>query len=271
MTGQATTSSGRPQPRSALRAVAVPSEHGGWGLTAEPVLLGLLVAPSIPGALLGAGALVAFVARTPVKVVLVDRSRHRRLPRTVLAERVAAGELAVLGVLVAMVAFRRDGAWWAPLAAAMPPVAVEMWFDIRSRGRRLVPELCGAVGIASVSSAIALAGGAKWPLSLGLWVVLAARSIAAIPYVRTQVMRAKDRAVGTGDLGLAQGAAVALAACGWWAGILPLASVVALCALALWALWSVRRRPPPVAVLGASQLVFGVALVLVTAGAVRLA
>ena len=42
--------------RSPLRAVAVPSEHGGWGLTAEPVLLGLIVAPSAAGACLGAAA-----------------------------------------------------------------------------------------------------------------------------------------------------------------------------------------------------------------------
>lgn len=30
--------------RSTLRAVAIPTEHGGWSLTLEPVLLGLLVA-----------------------------------------------------------------------------------------------------------------------------------------------------------------------------------------------------------------------------------
>lgn len=107
-------------PRSALRAVAVPSEHGGWGLTAEPVLLGLLVAPSVSGALLGAGALIAFLARTPLKVVLVDRWRHRRLPRTVLAGRLAAGELAILAMLVAIVAIRTGWGWWARWAQPCP-------------------------------------------------------------------------------------------------------------------------------------------------------
>ena len=33
----------RAKQRSPLRTVALPSEHGGWGLTLEPVLLGLLV------------------------------------------------------------------------------------------------------------------------------------------------------------------------------------------------------------------------------------
>ncbi|MCZ7661545.1 MAG: YwiC-like family protein [Thermoleophilia bacterium] len=31
--------------RSRLRDVVVPTEHGGWGFTLEPMLLGLLVAP----------------------------------------------------------------------------------------------------------------------------------------------------------------------------------------------------------------------------------
>ena len=73
------------------RSVAVPTEHGGWSLTAEPALLGLLVAWSMPGLALGVAAMVAFMARTPLKLVLIDRFRHRSLPRTRLAARIAAG------------------------------------------------------------------------------------------------------------------------------------------------------------------------------------
>ena len=32
-----------------LRTVALPVEHGGWGISLEPVVLGLLVAPSASG------------------------------------------------------------------------------------------------------------------------------------------------------------------------------------------------------------------------------
>ena len=39
--------------RPTWRTVAVPSEHGGWGLTAEPVLLGLLLAFSWSGVAVG--------------------------------------------------------------------------------------------------------------------------------------------------------------------------------------------------------------------------
>jgi hypothetical protein len=229
----------------------------------------LLVAPSVSGFLLGIAALVAFLARTPLKLVAVDRWRHRRLPRTVLAVRVAGTELLLLGLLAAGVALRTGRGWWAPLLAAIPLVAVEMWFDMRSRSRRLVPELCGAIGIASVAAAIARAGGANWPVSIGLWAVLAARSVATVPCVRAQVLRLKGRQART--LGAVGAGAVALAMVvgAWSAGLVPLAPVVALVALVTWELWSLHRPPPPVAVLGASQVALGLVLVLVTAIAVR--
>lgn len=47
--------------RPLWRSVAVPSEHGGWGLTFEPVLLGLIVAPSWAGVAIGVAAIVAIL------------------------------------------------------------------------------------------------------------------------------------------------------------------------------------------------------------------
>ena len=31
-----------------LKSVALPTEHGGWGFTLEPLLLGLLLSPGLP-------------------------------------------------------------------------------------------------------------------------------------------------------------------------------------------------------------------------------
>jgi hypothetical protein len=255
--------------RAALRRVAVPSEHGGWGLTAEPIALGLLVAPSISGTLLGAGTVIAFLARTPVKLLLVDHWRGRDLPRTALARRVASVEIGSLVVVLVAVALSAAGGWCVPLLAATPLVAVELWFDMHSHSRRLVPELCGAVGIAAVAAAIARAGGSSWPLSLGLWAVLAARSFAAIPLVRAQVQRLKGRDVGAGRLVVPAAAALAVAFGACWAGPVPLASAIAVTALVAWGFWSLRRPPARVAVLGAGQVAFGLGLVLVTAASVR--
>ncbi|MFI5041668.1 MAG: YwiC-like family protein [Acidimicrobiales bacterium] len=249
----------------------MPSEHGGWGLTAESVILGLLVAPSVAGVALGFAALIAFVARTPIMVVLVDRWRHRRLPRTRLAARVGSTELLVLGALVALVALRSGREWWAPLVAAGPLVAVEVWFDMLSRSRRLVPELCGAVGVSSVAAAIARAGGTGWSVAIGLWVVLAARSIACIPFARAQVQRIKGHAARRWGSDLAQAAALAVIITGWAVGTVPLAAVAAVAVVGALQLCWLRRPPPAVIVLGVTQLFIGVAVVLTAAAAIRLA
>jgi len=255
--------------RSQLRAVAIPSEHGGWGLTAEPVLLGLLVAPGIAGGALGAAAVVAFLARTPLKVVLVDRWRHRHLPRTGLAIRVLLIEAVVLAALVALAAVRGGGSWWEPMLAAAPLVAVQLWFDMRSRSRRLLPELCGATGIASVAAVIARAGGRGWAVAFGLWIVLGARDIASIPFARAQVQRVKGHAVPTRESDLAQLAATVLVVAAWAADLLPWIAAVAVVVVSVGQLFWVRARPPRVRVLGIAQLLVGLAITLITAAAIR--
>lgn len=254
--------------RSPWRAVAIPSEHGGWGLTVEPALLGLLVAPSSAGVALAAAALLAFLVRTPLKVVLVDRYRDRSLPRTRLAARIALAELVTLGVLAALAVRWAGTAWLVPIAFAAPLVGVELWFDARSRSRRLVPELAGAAGIGAVASAIAIAGGAPASLAAGLWMILAARAVASIPFVRTQVLRLHR---GAGSLRVSDGAqvagvAIAIAAFAVESQVAAgAAGVIVLCVAQLaWA----RREPVPAKVLGIRQMLLGVALVAVTAAGV---
>lgn len=254
--------------RSTLRAVAMPTEHGGWSLTLEPVLLGLVVAWSWPGVALGLAAMLAFLARTPLKPVLVDRWRGRWLARTGVAARVAAVELLVLVALVAAAALGADEPFWWPLLVAAPLVAVELWFDMRSRSRRLLPELAGTVGIGSVAAAIALAGGAEPALSLGLWVVVAARAAAAIPYARTQVFRTRGRPHHLWHSDLAQVLAVVVVTLAWSAGAVPLAAAIAIVAVAVFNVRAVRAAPRPAKVIGLQQMFFGIAVVCVTAVAV---
>jgi hypothetical protein len=254
--------------RSALRSVAMPTEHGGWGLTLEPVLLGLLVAPSIAGLLLGFAALMAFLARTPVKIALVDRWRGRRLPRTTLARRLAAVELAALAALVAGAAVLAGGRFWWPALAIAPLVAVELWFDMRSRSRRLVPELAGAVGISAVAAMVALAGGADTTLSLGLWAVQSARAIATIPFVRGQVGRLHRREPDGRVIASAHGVAAAVAVLAVVADRRLVAGAVAIAAVVALQVATAHRPVPRATVLGVRQLLLGLAVVAVTAAGV---
>ena len=268
-TGHATTATApAPRERAAWRAVAIPGEHGGWGLTAEPVLLGILVAPSWAGAALGAAAFLAFLSRTPLKIVLVDRRRDRWLPRSRLAASIAGAELAMLLAFAVVAAVLAGWSWLVPVAIAAPLVGVELWFDMRSRSRRLVPELCGAMGIAGTAAAVALAGDTAAGLAAALWLVLAARAIAAIPFVRTQVLRLRHDGTSswTSDAAQVAGLAVALGAIAVDPAVAAGAVAVAALAVAQF-VWS-RRPPVPAKTLGLRQLFLGLAVVGVTAAGV---
>jgi hypothetical protein len=251
--------------RPAWRSVVVPSEHGGWGLTLEPALLGLLVAPSVAGGALAVAAFLAFVIRTPLKLVLVDRRRHRELERDQLARRVVTfeGLLLVAMIIVALADAGVD--WVVPFAIALPLFAVELWFDARSRSRRLVPELCGAVGISAVAASIAIAGGESAALAAALWLVLAARAVASVPFARVQVLplRATPPPPRSSDLAQLAGIVVAAIAVAVDDAVLVGAIAVAVVALAQFA-WS-RGPARPAKAVGFAQLGFGLAVAATTA------
>ena len=267
-----TTSPGSAATRPTWRAVAIPSEHGGWGLTGEPILLGLLVAFSPSGVAIAAAALLAFLARTPLKLAMIDRRRDRRLPRSVLARRIGAVEVAaivVLGVLALVVA---GWQWTVPVAVALPLFGLELWYDVRSRGRRLVPELSGAVGMGAIAAAIVVAGDGSVRLAVAAWLVLAARSIGAIPFIRAQIARLHRGVANSRSSELFQILAVAVGAVAAVIDPAVLPGSIAVLAIAVAHLVWGRRSPVPAAkVLGLRQMAIGFVLVAVTAIGVALA
>ena len=261
----APTGASRTHSASSWSALAVPSEHGGWAFTLEPVLLGLLVAYSWRGVLLGLIALLGFLLRTPLKTVMVDLRRHRDLPRTVMARTVATGEATMLAGLLVVVLVGSNRQFIVPLLMAVPLVVIEFWYDIRSRSRRLVPELAGTVGIGSVAAAVVLIGGASASVAAGLWLVIAARSVAAVIFVRLQLRRVKQQPFKQTAADIGQAVAVLAATVGAATGVVPWVAWGSIVVLAIVHSWLVRRPPPSIPVIGAQQVVLGLFVVL-TAG-----
>lgn len=198
-------------------------------------------------------------------MVAVDLRRKRWLDRSRLALQIAAAQLFVLGAAVGAAILLAGWSWFVPVVVAAPLVAVEMSFEIRSRARKLMPELCGAIAVAAVAGSIVIAAGRSSGLAAGVWLVLAARATGAIPFVRVQILRLRRGAGPVWQSDLAQGCAVALAAIAVMADrrLLPgLAAIVVLAdAQSVW----VRRAPIPAKQLGLRQMAMGLAPGAVTA------
>jgi hypothetical protein len=254
------------------KPVALPVEHGGWGLLAEPVLLGLVLAPSAAGVCLGLAALSAFLARHPFRLALLDRRRGVRYPRTSLAERFCAAYVAAAALLLAAASTLAAGAFWPPFALAAPIGIASLAFDARGRSRDAPAEMTGAVALAAAATAIALAGGAAAAVAWSAWALLALRAVTSVLYVRARIRL--DRGLPAGPVAVHVGhaaalcAAVLLALAGWapW-----LASVVfaVLLARSGWGLSPRRRRVRP-QVLGFQELGYGVLTVVLLAVGYRL-
>jgi hypothetical protein len=250
-----------------LKTLALPTEHGGWGITLEPVLLGLLLAPSLAGAGLALATVGAFLARHPFKLVAGDRRRGRRFARTPYAERFtlvyAAAALAGFALAVLTSA---DYTFLLPLAAAAPLATVQLWYDAAGRSRGLWPEVAGSVAMGSVACSLALAGGAGWPLALGLWALLAARFVPAILYVRARLAELHGKESARRPALLAHVAAlVAVAALAAFRFLPWLATMMMAVLLARAAYGFARRWPSTAKRVGFGEIAFGALTVAATA------
>jgi len=253
-----------------VRSIALPTEHGGWGFTLEPILLGLLVAPSASAWEISAAALGIFLARRPVKILSTDLVRGRWLPRSTIALLFALlyGGIALAGAIGALVT--TEGPFWIPVLLAVPFALLALRADAHSKNRALLAELSGSVAMGATVAAITVAGGWDLAPAFGLWLILAARDVAAIALVRGQVRRLHGKPVSADRIYAIQAAAVGIVAVAAAVGVVPWLGVVAVGLVGLVAIISLNREPIAAKTIGWTQMVVGLAVVLVTAAGVNL-
>lgn len=250
-----------PQPRVRIRTVALPVEHGGWGLSLEPVVLGLLVAPTPAGLFLAFATVGAFLARHPLKIAVADRRKGRRFPRTRMAEAFAALYCAFALLSFAAAALPGPTALLLPLGIAAPLAVIQLAYDFTSRSRALLPELSGATAMASVAASIAVAGGWSFAPALALWAILAARVLPTILYVRSRLKAAHGEKGSPAVVMLTHLAACAVGLVLYLRGIASLLALMALTILLLRALVGENSRPVSARRVGISELIYGAVLV----------
>jgi hypothetical protein len=250
-----------------VRSIALPVEHGGWSFLAEPLVLGLLVAPSAAGFAIAVATSAGFLIRHPGRMFWKNRHRLDVSPRYGLAGRFAAGYslVAIAGLAVA----------WAlagirplvPFLMAAPFFLLFAAYDVRHEARLLLPELLAPTAVAVSAPAIALAAGWSWQAALVLWVLLALRSIPTVLYVRARLRLEREKPYDAAASNSAHGAALLAGGGLAGAGLAPWLSVVGLGVLLVRAVVGLSRyrRPAAPKAIGFSEIAYGTLFVLLTA------
>jgi len=162
-------------------------------MIAEPILLGLFLAPSLGSLSVAACCFIAFLARTPLIRLLKSRrveapDPHARAVRKMLMY--CAGS----GVLFSLLSFEMAGwSWTTPLIVGGIPGAWVLLKQSRGQTRKLLPEVVAGMALATPVTAMGLAGGLSLRTAGMLGVVLAAKSASTILFVRSQVLRIREQ------------------------------------------------------------------------------
>ncbi len=251
-----------PRARQMIKLL-LPREHGSWSLALEPLVLGLLAAPSALGVALAAAALAGFFLRRPLKIVL-NRQADARRP--------LAGTMAlILGLfaLGALAAVVREGEMvrlW-PLAPAALAALAFVWFDSRNEAREGAAELAGVVAFGVLPAACAALAGWGAAASAALAAVMLARSVPTVLVLRVYMRRRKGCRTSPVSAFFATGAAVVLTGGLVWLRLAPWPAAmftVLLAGRAVWLLGGHRRMLSPGTV-GVAEMMLGWTMVLTVA------
>src|SRR5688500_18906091 len=169
----------------ALRPLAIPNEHGGWGFLLEPVVLALAIAPSRAGFALASALVAAFFLRHPLRLAARDLIMRKHYPRTVACANLALAYGSAAAVCFAIAVSLSSAAIAIPFLIAAPFLAAQFFYDVRNHGRELAAEVCGAVAAAAGGAACVMAGRGGTSIAVLVAVLALCRSIPSVLYVRS--------------------------------------------------------------------------------------
>jgi len=169
------------------RELVLPKEHGSWSLAFEPIVFGLIAAPSLAGGWFGLSVAAAFFARRPLRIATREHRADRRA-----AARQALAICAGVSIISLLVAVRSAGLGW--LAWLAPSGLAGVFFltsDLRNNGREASAEIAGAAAFAFLPAALAALSGRSAAIAIAMGLVMCARAVPTVICVRAGLRAAK--------------------------------------------------------------------------------
>jgi hypothetical protein len=250
----------QPRSRIPVKSVALPIEHGAWGFLFEPLLAGVILAPSLAAPFISLFVVGAFLSRQPLKFLIGDWMQKRRLPRTEIARRFSLifCSIAAAGLLGSLIFAPSHSLL--PFAAVAPVVVFLIIQDVGRQSRELVPELGAALALASSIAVVALADGIGTALAAALWAAMIARLVPSVLYVRERIKLEKGKAFSRFWSHFAHVAAVLLVAALYYSGLGSALTVLMSAFLAGRAVYGLSGSAPKMSakVLGIREVIYGV-------------
>ena len=245
--------------RIRLRPIALPAEHGGWALLFEPIVLGLLLAPSLAGLAVSVAAMGAFLARHPFKLAIGDWRCNRNSRRSVLVRRFAVLYFLIATLALALATKIGGGSLLLPLILVAPIVLIQLFYDSLGRSRALVAELAGSISTGALATAIALAGNWPRPAAFGLWAILVFRNVPTILYLRARLRLLRHKPASPLMAMVTHTGAILIVIGLAWASVVPFLTIAAVVILFLRSLIGFSRFDSEVTAkkLGLRELCFG--------------
>ncbi|GAB5426402.1 MAG: hypothetical protein Crog4KO_35490 [Crocinitomicaceae bacterium] len=247
------------------RTVVMPTEHGSWGFILEPILLGLLLAPGFSSLMLSIAFFTTFLLRQPLKLFWKDKQAGRHVPRTnsaIYFMILFASTMFVAGMLSLL--WMSSLLFLAPIALALPLFAVQFHYDLQSKSRNLLAELCGVLATGAFATSLVLIEGWAWQLAFGLWLALAVKGVTAVLYIRARLHLERGIPINQWLVWLSHLVAILLIALAVIANTLPTTAFFAVGLLALRAGigFSSLRRARQAKAIGILEMIYGFSFVL---------
>jgi len=193
MTPALPTAAAKARPAFKMKSIALPNEHGSWGILFEPLVLGIAVAPSIASPFVALLYIGAFLSRQPLKWYIADLKAKRERAQTAAARMFAFTFLSIAAIgFFGTLAFAGVTPMLSLLLTA-PLGLITLWFDVSGKSRRVAPELAGVVTLASSAAVIGMAAGWSVAASVALSIVIILRLIPSMLYIRERLKLEKGK------------------------------------------------------------------------------